>query len=120
MKPFDIEKAKAGDSVVTADGRDVEILTYTRNHPRCPIVALVGDKGGVQQLRTYQLDGSYVRSTCATSEDLRMLPTKHTRMQYMNVYPDYVITHNSPESAGLEVSPDCLAIAVPINIEWET
>ena len=41
MKPFDIEKAKAGEAVCTRDGRDVRIVCYDKAGDDYPILALV-------------------------------------------------------------------------------
>ena len=64
MKPFDLEKALAGEPVVTRDGRTVKIAGYNPNNP--PFSSLLGwvgisvtswDKfGKVLELQTSQSD----------------------------------------------------------------
>lgn len=40
MKEFDLEKAKAGEPIVTRDGRPARLLGE-REHPNYPIIAVV-------------------------------------------------------------------------------
>lgn len=56
MKPFDLEKAKAGKPVVTRDGRPVRIICWDRNKTDYPIVALVGDK---EVISSFTTNGSF-------------------------------------------------------------
>lgn len=45
LKPFDLEKAKAGAKVVTRDGREVRIICFDRKAPVFKLVALINNKG---------------------------------------------------------------------------
>ena len=43
MKPFDLEKAKAGASICTRDGSKARIVCFDADNDRFPIVVLIKD-----------------------------------------------------------------------------
>lgn len=63
MKPFDLEKAKAGKPVVTRDGRPVRIICFNMvdNNGGYPLVALVCNKNGVEEIRSYNQEGHFIK-----------------------------------------------------------
>lgn len=83
MKPFDLEKAKAGHPVCTRDGRDARIICFDRKGP-LPIVALVTDFYWRETALCFNDDGSFNDGGCCHPVDLFMKPTKTT--YYINVY----------------------------------
>ena len=84
LKPFDLEKAKAGAKVVTRDGRNVRIICWDLKYDMYPIVALVMDKDGTEEeIETYTLDGEGVEGE-KFPFDLFMAPT--TVERWVNVY----------------------------------
>lgn len=85
MKPFDIEKAKAGHPVCTRNGRKARILCYDRDNRelRC-IVALVTEPTGLEEIYTYTLKGQISRNE-ETNHDLMMAPERKTG--WINIYP---------------------------------
>jgi hypothetical protein len=70
MKPFDLERAKAGDPVITRDGRPVRILCFDGPHEDHPIVGMTGTN-----IMTFTDAGSYLTSF-ELSVDLFMATTK--------------------------------------------
>lgn len=56
MKPFNLERAKAGDPVCTADGRPVEILKFDLGGTKFPIIGIVR-KNGVEYAYQWTIDG---------------------------------------------------------------
>lgn len=81
MKPFDLERAKAGDAVVNQDGKAARIVCFDKLRNYCPILALVTfpDDGGAYEVEcTYNLEGENDRIS------LHMAPVKH--QSWMNVY----------------------------------
>ena len=100
MKPFNLEKAKQGAEVVTRDGRNVQILTFSRRNNDYPIVALI-DCGKEDAIQMYTIDGYYNKSKAESRFDLMMASSK----VYMNVYREgdtYVLgtcTFSSREEA---------------------
>ncbi len=69
LKPFDIERAKAGEPVCTKKGEDVRILCCDKNDKNYPIVALVGQ---FDTIRDYTAGGNYYSSDTLSMEDLMM------------------------------------------------
>lgn len=59
LKPFDLEKAKAGAKVVTKRGRDVRILCYDMRTEHYPIVAILNNDGN-ECARVYTKTGKAV------------------------------------------------------------
>lgn len=84
MKPFNLERAKAGDPVVTRGGQPARIICFDRKGD-CPIIALVEDKNmDCENIRAYTLNGGYHQDTSKNDLDLLMSPKKHTR--WVNIY----------------------------------
>ena len=71
MKPFDIEKAKAGEAVCTRDGRDVRILCYDMKNETHSIVGLVMTDSREHQ-ESFTLRGEYESHDPAGHLDLFM------------------------------------------------
>lgn len=44
MKKFDLGAAKAGNTVVTRNGKEVKMLHFTRDNERFPLVAIIENK----------------------------------------------------------------------------
>lgn len=81
MKPFDLERALAGDPVVTRDGRKVDeivLLQKALNTDYCLIVVIAG------YLCAYFATGSKGRSELARPSDLFMDTVKKTL--YQNIF----------------------------------
>ena len=81
LKPFDIQKAKAGEPVCTRDGRKARIICFDRDWDM-HIVALVTDPLG-ESVHCYLSNGK-VDSDKQNDEDLMMLPEK--KEGWMNIY----------------------------------
>lgn len=88
MKPFDIEKAKAGARVVTRGGKSVRILCCDRKEwcGKASVIALITHPGGYEALQVCGLDGRVVSDKYAHDCDLFMAQVK--REGWVNVYPD--------------------------------
>lgn len=88
MKPFDIELAKKGHPVCTRDGRKARILCFDRKDPHYPIVALVEDISGDEDLVIYHGTGQY-EELCKSDEDLVL----YTEMNigYINIYDENTV-----------------------------
>lgn len=86
IKPFDLEKAKAGEPVMTRDGCKARVICFDREEVDFPLVALVTDpESGTETLETYRADGRYTIAVAVTDLDLVMAPVK--KEGWMNVYP---------------------------------
>ena len=124
MKKFNEEEAKAGKPVCTRDGRDVNIISYERNHKNYPIIALVPHNKfkDDDEIYTYTIDGDhYYQSSSEHARDLFMKAEK--KEGWVNIYrmPQYLhgekyTIHTSEEYALNSVNRDVVAT---IKIEWE-
>lgn len=59
-KPFDIDLAKQGKKVITKSGLPVRIICFDRQHPVYPIVALLPDLEGNENVLFYPPNGRNV------------------------------------------------------------
>lgn len=120
MKPFDIERAKAGDPVVTRDGRKVRILCYDKKDDSYPIVALIENEAEDEFTESFTLEGKYWdKKTEEESEDLFMAPIKKT--MYVNLYKHGHATWYECKEDALKGNAWAgyvtIASAVPVEIE---
>ena len=78
LKPFDLEKAKAGKPVCTRVGNKVRIICFDRKDEdnQYPIVALIQEDGR-ESVSFFSEDGHAAPNGIETSIDLMMLPEKH-------------------------------------------
>ena len=84
-KPFDLEKAKAGEPVMTRDGCKARVICFDCEVVDFPLVALVTDpESGTETLETYRADGCYTIAMAVTDLDLVMAPVK--KEGWMNIY----------------------------------
>jgi len=81
MKPFDIEAAKRGEPVCTADGREVKLYAFDSpcswSGKSQPIVGVMKE-GDQWRLVSWCSNGLF-RWDAVTNSDLRMAPRKETR-----------------------------------------
>lgn len=89
MKEFDLEKAKAGAPLITSGGRPARFLGE-REHPRFPIIALVKEREGLEEVYTYTRDGRNMLEEYSNN-DLFMEVEKQTL--WANVYSAFSVCH---------------------------
>ena len=124
LKPFDLEKAKAGKPVCTRDGRKARIICFDlkgRNHL---IAAAVLGLNGIEGIETYLKNGAY-RKDMESGIDLMMLPEK--KEGWVNVFNHgnndaYVgnmiyRTKELAENAALQMNG--VKYIATVKIEWE-
>jgi hypothetical protein len=83
MKKFDLEKALAGEAVVTRDGREVTQLTKFDCDGNYPLCAVVDGK-----IISFTIDGTYLSKRGECLYDLFMTEPE----MWMNVYWDHKIS----------------------------
>ena len=86
LKPFDIQKAKAGKPVCTRDGRKARIICWDRYASCYHIVALIECKGfpnKEEEVKVYTDNGKCISGE-ENAYDLMMLPEK--KEGWINVY----------------------------------
>lgn len=124
LKPFDLEKAKAGAKVVTRDGRQVRIICWDRMDTTEHIVALVEchiDVKTVEKVFTYTNRGEYWRGE-EHDLDLFMAPT--TVERWVNVYKNeneneyYNGRYYDSEQEALKYKDDGNYVATT-KLSWE-
>lgn len=126
MKPFDLEKAKAGAKVCTRDGRDARIICFDRNdNSGFHIVALVTKSDIGEECNTYTQNGKHIGEKWISQSDLMMATEK--KVGWINLYRSnnahilsnciYSNERDARESAMLGV--DYEYYIQTIKIEWE-
>lgn len=120
MKPFDLERALAGDPVVTRDGREVTQLTHFNVVDTTD--PLVGVINGC--LKSWKLKGTYF-SEDGSPADLFMKSIR--REGWINIYPKSGHSHYSVAVVGGDVyatkeiaqsfsGTNCIGC---VRVEWE-
>ena len=111
LKPFDLQKAKAGKPVCTRDGRKARIICFDQKDI-APIVGLVTGLDGKESIYAFYKDGR-VSSQEERVDDLMMLPEKKTG--WVNVYKDSV--YDTKDKALIGRSGN--GYIDTIKVEWE-
>lgn len=120
MKPFDLEKAKAGAKVCLKNGVPARIVFFDVRSAY-PIVALVED-GDSERVLTFNNEGRFYASGIDDSFDLAMAQEKHEG--WVNIYR----THSGGRQCGIiystkdEAEKNVSNLATYIttdHIEWE-
>lgn len=111
MKPFNLERALAGDKVVTRDGREVTQLTKfdCRNEP------LVGVLDGI--LETWLENGKFFGSGVYCDSDLFMAPK--TVKRWVNFYDGHAYHYKTKDDAIEANYGNLGAIAIAVPVEFE-
>ncbi len=87
MKPFDLEKAKAGAPVVTRDGRKARIVCFDIKNEDYPIGVVLEDRKGGEYLGCFTNQGRYNANDLEQNvSDLFMAPVK--TKYYIGIYRD--------------------------------
>lgn len=102
MKPFNLEKAKAGAPVFTRDGRDVRLLCFDRKSVY-PICGLVDCTDGGEAYETWTSNGMYRTATHSSEYDLFLKEDanetdEQTYYGVRIIYPDKVVVSRACES----------------------
>ena len=123
LKPFDLQKAKAGKPVCTRDGHKARIICFDYNGETgyYPIVALVHyNKGNkcYERVLKYTYDGMFnIYGDCQHDEDLMMLPEK--KEGWVNVYKGGLLDTKSYNTRKEAFDKACPRDYVDtVNISW--
>lgn len=120
-KPFNLEKAKAGEPVQTRDGRRARILCFDRDCDTFPIVGLQATGDG-EEVLCWTNKGSASAVSNLTTLDLMMAPRK--REGWVNIYTTAAgNTHVGPGIYDSEEEATKYAQSsgrlTAIKIQWE-
>ena len=88
MEKFNLEEYLANPSrkVVTRDGRNVRIICTDMKSTTYPVVALIENGSGYEQLNTFSKNGEYAANESNANDLLFFAPEKHEG--WVNVYEE--------------------------------
>ena len=117
MKPFDLEKAKAGAPVITRNGSAARIICFNRaDADNYPLVALLHLGEGIERVTTHTDQGHYCKEP-GNNCDLFMAPVK--REGWVNIYPNDSTGVAIHPSRSLADKSDVHKVRIDcIHIEW--
>ena len=122
MKPFDLEKAKAGEPVIQRCGRPARIVDFALKNEDYLLAVVFTDEHNKEQVTEFTVEGKFYVHTNEDYRDLMMAPVKKTG--WLNVYPSNVpfpvgvCSHIYPSQAAADEEAGKHRKAC-IHIEWE-
>ena len=124
MKPFDLEKAKAGAPVCTREGFKARIICFDANNNRFPIVALLKDSNSSKEYpASFTKEGRFSDGEVDSSNDLLMEGIK--KEGWINIYETFMercigAVHKSKEEAmRVKVNEKGVTYKATVRVEWE-
>ncbi len=109
-KPFNLEAALNGGSVVTRDGRDVTEIHLFKTKCDYPLMTIInGD------LYTFEENGKY---SVAEEHSLDLFMKSQKKEGWVNVYDDGVVSHIYPTKDAAEMDA-WSGLVDTVKIEWE-
>lgn len=122
MKPFDLEKAKAGKPVCTRDGNEARIVCFDVKSNKYPIIGLV-NINGEEYPYAFTEKGFLNDETMENSNDLFMVGEK--KEGWINAYHAStercigVIYSTKEEAMNRRINTFDIRYIDTIKIEWE-
>ncbi|WP_347026411.1 hypothetical protein [Bacteroides ovatus] len=123
MKPFDLEKAKAGASICTREGSKARIVCFDADNDRFPIVALLKGDSGKEYPVSFTKEGRFSDGGKDNPEDLCMEEIK--KEGWINIYEANKekcigAVYNSKEAAmRMKVNEKDITYITTVRVEWE-
>lgn len=124
MKPFDLEKAKAGASICTREGFRARIVCFDADNDRFPIVALVKDSITSNEYPvSLTKKGRFSDGEADSPKDLFMVGEK--KEGWVNIYEALKekcigAVYNSKETAmRMKVNEKDVTYITTVRVEWE-
>lgn len=123
MKPFDLEKAKAGASVCTREGIRARIVCFDADNDRFPIVALLKGDNDKEYPVSFTKEGRFSDGEADSSKDLFMEGIK--KEGWINVYEALAekcigAVYNSKEAAmRMRANEQGIKYITTVRVEWE-
>jgi hypothetical protein len=119
MKPFDLEKALAGEPVVTRDGRPVKIAGY--NPHAVEGVRILGWAGKTS--RSWYYDGKYTEAENGHDADLFMAEKPKVKKEgWVNLYKSkkgFLFTRFDDSITNVTMGKLRSVLVKSFKIEWE-
>jgi hypothetical protein len=123
MKPFDLEKAKAGAPLRTREGFRARIVCFDADNDRFPIVALLKSDNGKEYPASFTKEGRFSDGEVDSSKDLLMVGEK--KEGWINIYEAFKercigVVHNSKEDAmRVKFNEKGVTYKATVRVEWE-
>lgn len=126
MKPFDLEKEKAGASICTRDGSKARIVCFDADNKRFPLVALIKDSDNSDEYEYPVLcnkEGRFINGEKDSPKDLFMEGIK--KEGWINIYEalkeKYIgAVYNSKEVAmRMKLNEKGVTYITTVRVEWE-
>ena len=123
MKPFDLEKAKAGAPLCTREGFRARIVCFDADNDRFPIVALLKSDNGKGYPASFTKEGRFSDGEVDSSKDLLMVGEK--KEGWINIYEAFMeryigAVHKSKEEAmRMKVNEKDVTYKATVKVEWE-
>lgn len=123
MKPFDLEKAKAGAPLCTREGFRARIICFDANNDRFPIVALLEGDDGKECPVSFTKKGRFSDGEKDSPDDLCMVGEK--KEGWINLYKAMTercigCVYSTKEEAMYKIVKDGgVAYIDTVKVEWE-
>lgn len=124
MKPFDLEKAKAGAPLCTREGFKARIICFDANNNRFPIVALLKDSTSSNEYPvSLTKKGRFFDGEADSQKDLFMVGEK--KEGWINLYKAMTercigCVYSTKEEAMSKIVKDGgVAYIDTVKVEWE-
>ena len=125
MEQFSLEKYLANPSrkVVTRDGRRVRVICTDMKSTTYPVVVLIENGSGYEQLYTFSKNGEYAVNESSRSDLFFASPKKHEG--WLNIYHSesgFYLRGNpykSKEEADEVAKANYKTFCTTVKIEWE-
>ncbi|EGN00240.1 hypothetical protein HMPREF1017_00766 [Bacteroides ovatus 3_8_47FAA] len=123
MKPFDLEKAKAGAPLRTREGFRARIVCFDADNDRFPIVALLKSDNGKEYPASFTKEGRFSDGEVDSSNDLLMEGIK--KEGWINIYESLKercigAVYNSKEAAmRMKFNEKGITYITTVRVEWE-
>lgn len=124
MKPFDLEKAKAGAPVCTREGFKARIVCFDVDNDKFPVVALIKDSINSNEYPvSLTKEGRFSDGEVDSSNDLLMEEIK--KEGWINIYEALKercigAVYNSKETAmRMKVNEKEITYITTVRVEWE-
>lgn len=124
MKPFDLEKAKAGAPLCTREGFRARIVCFDANNDRFPIVALIIDSDSSNEYPvSLTKKGRFSDGEADSKKDLFMVGEK--KEGWINIYKGLEercigVVYNTKEDAiRMKINEGGVTYIATVKVEWE-
>lgn len=123
MKPFDLEKAKAGAPLCTREGFRARIICFDADNDRFPIVALLKGDNGKEYPVSFTKEGRFSDGEADSGKDLFMVGEK--KEGWINIYKGLkercigAVYNTQEEAISMKINEGRVTYKATVRVEWE-